>query len=59
MESVHQRKHKVNLEISDLRARITTLKSNKLAVDLVVIRALALKVVDLQKELDVIDVMLH
>ncbi len=59
MESVHQRKQKVNLEISDLRARITTLKSTKLVVDLVVIRALALKVVDLQKELEVIDVMLH
>ena len=59
MESVHQRKQKVNLEISDLRARITTLKSSKIIFDLVVIRALALKVVDLQKELEVIDVMLR
>jgi len=58
MESVHLRKQKVNLEISDLRMRINILKSAK-PVDLVVVRALALKVVDLQKELEVIDVMLH
>lgn len=38
MEIVHQRKHKVNLEISDLRTRISTLKTSKLVVDLVVIR---------------------
>jgi hypothetical protein len=59
MESVYQRRQKINLEISDLRTRINTLKITKIIVDLVVIRALALKVVDLQKELEVIDVMLR
>ena len=58
MESVILRKSKVILEISDLKGRIHTLKAAR-PVDIVVIRALALKVIDLQNELNVIEVILH
>ncbi len=54
---VLQRKQHINHEISDLRRRIGSLKQNK-PMDIVVVRSLALKVTDLQKELDVIEVML-
>jgi hypothetical protein len=58
MEHIIHRKHSVNAEIDDLKKRIHNLKSIK-PTDLVVIRALALKVTDLNNELAVIDVIMN
>ena len=57
INKVLQRKQHINHEIADLKRRIGSLKQNK-PVDIVVVRSLALKVTDLQKELDVIEVMI-
>ncbi len=68
MDKVIYRKSDINKEIIDLKRRIADEKkcldlsidvpTGKPRPDIVVIRALALKVTDLQRELDVINVML-
>ena len=58
MDSVQKRKINIQLEINDLRLRIKSQKSVGLVVDIVLIRAYALKITDLQKELEVINIMI-
>lgn len=57
ISKVVQRRQHVHNEMADLKRRIGYMKTLK-PVDIVVVRALALKVTDLQNELNVIEIML-